>query len=81
MKDDAVNPHKIEEVDIDKIISELDSDLWKAMCLLTKPHSAKNEKGTVNTTNTRKVRQLFCICTLLFVANHQCSFPLHTSHS
>ena len=78
MKDDAVNPHKIEEVDIDKIISELDSDLWKAMCLLTKPHSAKNEKGTVNTTNTRKVRQLFCICTLLFVANHQCSFPLHT---
>lgn len=36
-----------EEIEIDKIISGLDSDLWKAVCLLTQPRSAKNEKNTV----------------------------------
>ena len=79
VRDDAANPHKIEEIDIDKIISELDSDLWKAVCLLTQPRSAKNEKKkAIKTTSICKIRQLFCICTLLFVTNHQCSFPLHT---
>lgn len=78
VRDDAANPHKIEEIDIDKIISELDSDLWKAVCLLTQQRSAKNEKKTIKTTSICKIRQLFCIRTLLFVTNHQCSFPLHT---
>lgn len=54
MRDDAANPHEIEEIDIDKIISGLDSDLWKAVCLLTQPCSAKNEKK--NSKNKSKTR-------------------------
>ena len=47
------------------------------MCLITQPLSSRAKKSTDNS-NIRKIRRLFCICTLLFTTNSQCSFSLHT---
>ena len=46
------------------------------MCIITKPSSTKTIKR--DSSHVRKVRRLFCICTLLFTINSQRSFPLHT---
>jgi len=35
VKEDAANPHKINNMDIDKFINEIDPDISKAVCLLT----------------------------------------------
>ena len=68
VRDDAANPHKIEEIDIDKIISELDSDLWKAVCLLTQPRSAKNEKK--NNKNYKHLQNQATILHMYFALWH-----------
>ena len=78
IREDAANPHKIEEVDVDKFIDKLDPKLWKAVSLLTQPAFSSRACGANKTSSVRKIRQFFCICILLFVTNHQCSFPLHT---
>ena len=77
VNEDAVHPHSIEKVDIDKFIDELDPDIWKAVCLLTQPLSSRAIKNADNS-HVRKIRRFFCVCTLLFTTNSQCSFPLHT---
>ena len=75
LKEDTVQPHSIEDIDIDKVIDNLDPDLWKAICLLTQPLSARAIRTT---SHVRKVRRMFCACVLLFTTNCQCSLPLHT---
>lgn len=77
IREDAANPHKIEEVDVDKFIDKLDPKLWKAV--LTQPAFSSRARGANKTSSVRRIRQFFCICIfkLLFVTNHQCSFPLH----
>ena len=37
VEEDAANPQRIENIDIDKFFNELDPDIiiWKAVCLLT----------------------------------------------
>ena len=77
VKEDVTCPHSIEEFDIEKLISELDPDIWKAVCLLTQPLSSRAIKSA-DSSHVRNTRRLFCICTLLFTVNSQCSFPLHT---
>ena len=77
VRQDATCPHNIEDFDVEKFISELDPDIWKAVCLLTQPLSPRAIKNDSNS-NIRKIRRLFCVCTLFFTANSQCSFPLHT---
>ena len=37
IEQDYLNPHMIEHFDVDKSINLLDPDIWKAVCLLTKP--------------------------------------------
>ena len=46
VKEDAANPHKIENMDIDKFINEIDPDIWKAVCLLTQPRSSQAIKNS-----------------------------------
>ena len=75
IKEDAANPHQIENIDVDKFITELDPDIWKAICLITQPLSPRAVKSA---NNVRKIWRFFCICALLFTTNSQCSFPLHT---
>ena len=76
VEQDARSPHLIEAFEIEKFIDSIDSDLWKAVCLLTQPLSLRAVKK--ESSHARKVRRLLCICTLLFTMNSQCSFPLHT---
>lgn len=45
--------------------------------VLTQPISSLAIKSA-NSSNVRKICQFFCAYTLLFTANSQCSFPLHT---
>ena len=75
LKRDASSPHRIEDIDIDSFINDLDPDIWKAICLLTQPLSSKAKKGT---SHVRKIRRCFCVCVLFFSMNSQCSFPMHT---
>ena len=77
IKEDEANPHQIEIIDVDKFITELDPDIWKAICLITQPLSPRAIKSA-NDMNVRNIRRFFCTCTLLFTTNPQCSFPLHT---
>ena len=72
--EDTAHPHVMENINIDQFISKLDPDIWRAVCLMTQPHSSKgNEKS-----NVRKIRQVFCTCALMFTTNSKCSFPFHT---
>ena len=48
----------------------------KHICILTQPLSPKAIKKA-NTSHVRKMRRFFCVCTLLYITNAQCSFPLH----
>ena len=75
LKQDAINPQNIEDIDIEQCIREFDPDIWKAICLLTQPLSPKAIKRA-NKSHIRKMRRFFCMCTMLFTTNSQCSFPL-----
>ena len=70
VEQDARSPHLIEAFEIEKFIDSIDSDLWKAVCLLTQPLSLRAVKK--ESSHARKVRRLLCICTLLFTMNSQC---------
>ena len=67
VNEDVTCPHRIEEFDIEKLISELDPDIWKAVCLLTQPVSSRAIKSA-DSSHVRNTR-LFCVCTLLFTVN------------
>ena len=73
LDEDCISPHNIEDFDADKFISSLDEDLWDSICLLTQPTTDRSKN-----TQTRKIRRIFAVCTLLFTINRQCSSPLHT---
>ena len=74
VQQDSASPHSIEDINIDKFISEMDQDIWTAVCTLTKPLSTRPD----NRSTIRKIRRFFCVCILLFTTNRRCSFPLHT---
>ena len=48
IKNDALQPHKIEKINIDECIAKFNPDVWTALNLLTKPRTASSN-------NTRKV--------------------------
>ena len=77
VQQDSASPHSIEDINIDKFISEMDQDIWTAVCTLTKPLSTRPKKWD-NRSTIRKIRRYFCVCILLFTTNRRCSFPLHT---
>ncbi len=79
IKQDASSPHRIEDINIDSFIQDLDPDIWKAIiCLLTQPLSSTAKKGTDFSNHLRKVRRCFCLCVIFFTINSHCSFPMHT---
>ena len=75
IKKNSLNPHLIENVNLEHFVQEIDPDIWKALCILTQPLSSKSQKVT---TDVRKLRRIYSSCTLFFTINHECSFPLHT---
>ena len=71
---DSLRPHRIEKLDIDNYIEEIDPDIWTAVCTLTQPLSSRAK----NRENQSIVRRFFCVCILFFTTSSQCSFPIHT---
>jgi len=71
IQQDTQQPQKIEDVNIDECVAQIDPDVWTALNILTKPRRASSNY-------TRLVRRFFCVCVLFFTTNSQCSFPLHT---
>ena len=78
IKQDECTVHRLEDINIDSFIQDLDPDVWKAICLLTQPLSSNAKRGTEFSNHLRKVRRCFCLCVLFFSINSQCSFPMHT---
>ena len=76
IESDATEPFDVSELDIDKFITEMDPDIWGAVCQLTQPKYTRNQPTEM--THTRKIRRFFCMCALFFCTNSQCSFPIHT---
>ena len=68
---------KYEKLDIHSIIDQLNPELWKAICALTR--STRDRIGTSkNESNTKTVRNFFLLCAILFSTDDRCSLPMHT---
>lgn len=61
IQQDALTPHNI---DIEKFISKLDPDIWKAISLLTKPSSEKAAKKRIPKTQYTQI--LMCVRNALY---------------
>lgn len=55
--ENRINSHAIENIDIEKCISELDPDLWNAVCLTTQPTSSKAQRS-VNSSHVQKNEEI-----------------------
>ena len=70
------------KLDFNKIISEIDPELWEAIVLLTR--SISERRGTSKASDPQssvphiKKLRLFLLCSILFIADNRCCFPLHT---
>ncbi len=82
LADDAAMPFQFDTLDIDAIVSEMDPQLWSAICSLTKSVSecrgtSKTSDSTTHVHNVKKVRRFFCLCALMFCTDDRCYLPLH----
>ena len=77
IKEDAANPHQIENIDVDKFITELDPDIWKAICLITQPLSHRAVKSA---NNVRKIRFFLHMC-IAFHNKQSVLIPTSYTHS
>ena len=65
IKKDEENPHSIEGVDVDRSISELDSYIWEAICIMTQPAS-KSAIARANICTTHRIRRFFSVCNFIY---------------
>ena len=79
---DGVIPFRFDKLSIDSIISDIDPSLWTAVCTLTQSVSERRGTSKVSDPDSlayhvKKVRRLFCLCSLLFSTDDQCYLPMH----
>ena len=79
---DAQEPFEYDEPNIDKLINNLDLQLWNAVCRLTRSTSEIRGTSKVNDSESpahhlKKVRQFFLLCTMMFCTDDRCSMPMH----
>ena len=80
VEEDKRIPYNYRTVDIDNFIQTVDPLLWRLLTLLTR---SKNEKkgrtshGPSLNTTTKKLRQFYCLCILMFTTNNRCYMPIH----
>ncbi len=82
LANDAASSVGHDNVDIDKLIDEIDPKLWEAITLLT--HSVSERRGTSKVLkhgsseyHIKRIRRLFLLCTLMFITDDHCSIPMH----
>ena len=80
---DSKIPFEYDELDIDKLVAEMNQTLWKSICILIQSESER--RGTSKATDPstaayhiKKIRRFFLLCNVLFCTDDRCSFPLHT---
>ena len=71
ISDDSLDPHRIENFNVDVFINSMDPSIWRAICLIMQTASKK-------LTHVQKMRMVFTLCQICFTINRQCSFPMHT---
>ena len=67
ISDDSLDPHRIENFNVDVFINSMDPSIWRAICLITQTASKK-------LTHVQKMRMVFTLCQICFTINRQCSF-------
>ena len=82
LQKDAHSPIDHSETNIQKLIQEMDPQLWEAISLLTQSTSERRGTSKVldSTTlshNIKNIRRLFLLCSLMFITDDRCSVPLH----
>lgn len=65
-------------MNIDKYIEKIDPQLWQAVCVLTKSMSERRETPQPQFMHTKKVRQFFICCCIMYCINEDYTIPLHT---
>ena len=76
--------YPFDKVDIDRLVSEIDPQLWAFITSITrsiserKGYNVKTNQPETLAYHVKKVRCLFCLCTLMFCADDRCSVPFHT---
>ena len=70
IQEDVASPHSIEGLNVQELISIIDPDIWKAICLLTKP----SKRSASTTSAKRDIRRLFCLCAILSIASALSSY-------
>ena len=78
-------PFDISEFDIDKWVELMDKDIMKMLAVLIKPKREKQihcdnvyEDMLMLKSHTKKLRCFNLACIVMFCANSECNFPLHT---
>ena len=61
-----------EDLSIQELKANFEPDLWEAICILTT--SVSESRGTSKPSD---IKDIFLLCTLLFITNDRCSLPFH----
>ena len=66
-------------LNFDSIVTSIDPQLWKLISIMTrsKKTAGKVQDGQTLHAHTKKIRQLYSLCTLLFCTNNRCCMPVH----
>ena len=64
-------------IQFDKLIESTDTQLWRLITMMTAPKKTMKNKPEALHAYTKKIRQFYCLCTLLFCTNHRCCMPVH----
>ena len=76
--------YPFDTLDIDTLVSAIDSELWAFIYSVTRSISERRGRNVkTNQPDTlqhhvKQVRCLFCLCTIMFCTDDRCSVPFHT---
>ena len=73
-------PFDYRTIDINKLTESANPQLWKLITLMTASKSrghVQRQKEWDTLPSYTKMRQFYCMCTLLFCTNNQCCMPIH----
>ena len=82
LEKDAKSPCEHHDLDTDQFLKETNSEVWEAVCSLTRSVSERRGTSMVNDPSslahrTKKLRHFFLLCALFFCTDERCSMPLH----
>ena len=64
-------------IQFDQLIESTDTQLWRLITMMTASKKMMKNKPETLQAYTKKIRQFYCLCTLLFCTNNRCCMPVH----